>query len=319
MDAVLTEEQVALAQAAKDVANGGLADARTLLDGGDAPTRITDALFEGFNGLGIDEDAGGAGGTLVDLALVARELGRTVCPTPWLSHQLAMQAAAAAGLDLGDAMGSDVRWVLVDGDPSFVRDGQTADFAVVVDEDDVEIRPVGEFIRAKALDPSRPMAEVGLGPVVQSATGGGAAGLLRARAIIAASLTGTGVGAVDRAAAFAGERQQFGKPVGTFQGVSHQLAEAWTQVELSWSLALYACWAVAESQPDAQTAVDAAVAKAGNAAIFAAERGMQVHGGIGITWEADPHLALRRAMADDAWLGGSREAELALGRAVLAF
>ncbi|MGI9018430.1 MAG: acyl-CoA dehydrogenase family protein [Euzebya sp.] len=317
MDAVLTPEQIALARAARDVASDGLGDARVMLDGGLPPERITTALFEGFNGLGIDEDRGGAGGTLVDVALVARELGRTVCPTAWLPHQLALQAAAAGGLDITEGMRPQARWVVLDGDPTAVRHGAQAEFAVVIDDDEVELRPVGEVTIRRAMDPSRPMAEVGLGPWIARSDRGGIQALLRARAVIAAGLAGTGLGAIERAAAYARERQQFGKPVGIFQGVAHQLAEAWTQVELSWSLALYACWAVAEGQPEAAQAVDAAVAKTGNAAVFAAERGMQVHGGIGITWEADPHLALRRAMSDDAWLGSARQAELSLGKAVL--
>lgn len=318
MHAVLTDEQTAIADAARDLAADGLAVARTALDGGDLPAQPDRALFEGFNGLGVDEAAGGAGGTLVELGLVARELGRTVTPTAWLAHQLALQVAAGAGLDVTDGMRADARWSVADGDLGLVRHGVGAEVVVVVDGDGVELRPVGDAEPRRAMDASRPVAEVSLGPVIARRDVGGRDALARARAVIAASLAGTGLGAVERAAAYALEREQFGKPIAIFQGVSHQLAEAWTAVELSWSLALYACWAVAGSRPDAAQAVDAAVAKAGNAAIFAAERAMQVHGGIGITWEADPHLFLRRAMGDDAWLGGSRDAELALGRAVLA-
>ncbi len=318
MDAVLTDEQTAIGEAARDLAAGGLDAARIMLDGGDLPSQPTTALFEGFNGLGIDESVGGAGGNLVDLALVARELGRTVCPTPWLTHQFALLVAAAAELDISEGMRPDARWVLIDADPGVVRHGNDAQFAVVSDDDEVQVRPVGDTEPRAAMDPSTPVAEVELGPQVQGSDSGGGQGLLRARAVLAASQTGTGLGAVERAAAYATQREQFGKPIGIFQAVGHQLAEAWTQVELAWSLALYACWAVGEGQPDAEQAVDAAVAKAGNAAIHAAERGMQVHGGIGITWEADPHLSLRRAMSDDSWLGGAREAELSLGRSLLA-
>lgn len=318
MDAVLTEEQQAIAEAARDLAADGLAAARVMLDGGELPAQPTAGLFEGFNGLGIDEDAGGAGGGLVDLALVARELGRTVCPTPWLTHQFALLAAAAGGLDISDGMRPVGRWVLIDADPGVVRHGHDAQSGVVIDGDEVQIRLIGDTEPRSAMDPSTPLAAVDLGPEIQRADSGGAYGLLQTRAVLAASQIGTGLGAVERAAAYATQRTQFGKPIGIFQAVAHQLAEAWTQVELAWSLALYACWAVGEGQPDAARAVNAAVAKAGSAAIYAAERGMQVHGGIGITWEADPHLALRRAMSDDSWLGSTRDAELSLGRSLLA-
>lgn len=317
MHAVLTDEQHAIAEAARDLAAGGLDGARAMTDGRAMPDQPTRGLFEGFNGLGVPEDEGGAGGSLVDLALVVRELGRTVTPTPWLTHQLALQVAAAAGLSVSEAMRADARWVLVDDDPSLVRHGVAAGVAVVVDGDEVTLHPVAHAEPRRGMDASSPMAEIGLGPELAASARGGRAGLLRARAVLAASQAGTGLGAVERATAYAGDRQQFGQPIGIFQGVAHQLAEAWTHVELAWSLALYACWSVGEGMPDAGPAVDAAVAKAGNAAIFAAERGMQVHGGIGITWEADPHLALRRAMADDAWLGSAREAELSLGRSLL--
>src|SRR5688572_30617581 len=104
MEAVFTDEQVALADAAQDLAASGLKAARVLLEGGQLPRSPTSDLFEGFNGLGIDEGVGGIGGSLVDLAIVARELGRTVCPTPWLAHQLALQVAVAAGLDVSDGL-----------------------------------------------------------------------------------------------------------------------------------------------------------------------------------------------------------------------
>ena len=317
MDAVLTEEQTALAEAATALAETGLAGARTMLDGGERPARPTIDLFEGFNGLGIDEAAGGAGGGLVDLSIVARALGRTVVPTPWTTHQMALHAARAAGLDLADGMDPAARWVLVDGASTAVRDGDGAQVAVVLEGDGVQVCPVTGATPLASFDPSRPMADLTLGEPVSTAATGAASARLRARTIVAAGLTGTGVGAVERAADYATEREQFGKVVGIFQGVSHQLADAWTAVELAWSLVLFAAWAVDEGEADAAQAVDAAVAKAGSAAILAAERGMQVHGGLGITWEADPHLALRRAMGDDAWLGNAREAEIALGRALL--
>lgn len=315
MDAVLTEEQQALAEAAQALAASGLVDARTTLDGGDVPARPTEDLFDGFNGLGIDEQDGGAGGSLIDLAIVARELGRTVCPTPWVSHQLALQAAVAAGVDVGEGLSPGARWVLSTG--GLVRDAATATHAVTVTGDELAVAPVLDVTLHAPMDRTRSIGELTLGaPSVIAATGG-RAGVSRARALVAAGLCGTGLGAIERAIGHATQREQFGKVIGVFQGVSHQLAEAWTHVELAWSLALYACWATEEGAGDAAAAVDAATAKAGNAAIYAAERGMQVHGGIGITWEADPHLFLRRAMADDAWLGGAREAERSLGQALL--
>ena len=142
--------------------------------------------------------------------------------------------------------------------------------------------------------------------------------MLRATVALAAEQVGVGRGALDLAVEYAKTREQFGQPIGRFQGVAHQLADAFVGLELGWSLVLYACWAVDDGRPDAAAAVHRAKAKAGEAAVFAAERGMQVHGGIGITWEADPHLFLRRAVADDAWLGTARRHRRDLGAARVA-
>ena len=114
------------------------------------------------------------------------------------------------------------------------------------------------------------------------------------------------------------EPRQFGRPIGSFQGVAFQLAEAFVATKAAWDLTLYAAWAVDVDAPGRRDQVHAAKAKAGQAALFAAERSIQVHGGMGITLEADPHLFLRRAMFGDAWLGRGLWHRLALGRERLA-
>lgn len=101
-------------------------------------------------------------------------------------------------------------------------------------------------------------------------------------------------------------RKQFGRPIGSFQGVAFQLADAFTTIAEAWNLCLYAAWALDVRNDDAELVAHQAKASAGRAALFAAERCIQVHGGIGITMEADPHLFLRRALAGDAWIGQGR-------------
>ncbi|MGH3441485.1 MAG: acyl-CoA dehydrogenase family protein, partial [Nitriliruptorales bacterium] len=168
------------------------------------------------------------------------------------------------------------------------------------------------------LDPTRPLADLAFdSAAVASADAGADSGLRRATALLAAELAGVGRGAIDLAVEYAKVREQFGQAIGRFQGVAHQLADAWTAVEESWSLALYAAWAVAAEAADVDQAVHAAKAKAGEAAIHAAERCTQAHGGIGITWEADPHLYLRRALATDGWLGTAREHRRRLGALIV--
>jgi alkylation response protein AidB-like acyl-CoA dehydrogenase len=306
--ATFTDEQEALADAVRDLASEGLTAARALLEGGEAPDEPTASLLGGFSGLAVDEEDGGAGGDLVDLAIVLEGLGRTTTPTPWVAHVLAVQTAYGAGLDVSHAAAGEERLTLAtDGGGRgvrAVRDGAGADAVVVATDDGVVISGVGESTPVGSFDPTRPMADLVLGDV-RERSGGRSDGLQRATAALSAELVGVGRGAVDLAVDHAKVREQFDQPIGRFQGVAHQLADAWTAVELAWSLALYACWAVGASAPEAARAVHTAKAKAGTAAIVAAERCTQVHGGIGITREADPHLYLRRALADDAWLGGA--------------
>jgi alkylation response protein AidB-like acyl-CoA dehydrogenase len=99
------------------------------------------------------------------------------------------------------------------------------------------------------------------------------------------------------------ERQQFGRPIGSFQAVSHQLADSFVELETARSLAYWAGWAVAEAQPEAGVAAAAAKARAAEAAIDAGERAIQVHGGIGFTWEHALHRWYKRALGIGAFMG----------------
>lgn len=339
MRATFTEEQQTLADTARDLADRGREAARAMLEGEDPPEEPTESLLGGFSGLAVPEDRGGAGGGLVDLAIVAERLGRQVTPTPWLAHVLAVQTAHGAGLDVSDPASGSTRWALAVEEPdrdwgdwatdltdgglhgtkSAVRDGQRADAAVVVTGDGqvAVATPAGHEPR-EAVDRTRPLVDLHFDGPADASAPGADVGLRRATAVLAAELAGVGRGVLDLSVGYAKQREQFGQPVGKFQAVAHQLAEAWTGVELAWSLALYACWAVEAGDDGATRAVHAAKAKAGAAAIHAAERGTQVHGGIGITWEADPHLYLRRALASDAWLGSARVHRRLLGRILAA-
>lgn len=328
MRATFTDEQRALTETIRDLAGTAPADARAALHEQPAGGQLTETLFGGFAGVGIAEGAGGAGGDLVDVAIILEGLGRSVAVTPFVSHVLAVQAATGAGLDVADALDGRTRWALaveerdrpltdpataveggtLTGEKVAVRDGEDCSAAVVVAAGDVlALATPATRTSRQPLDRSRPLADLRFDNAAATASAGGAAaGLLRVTAALAAEQVGVGRGAVALAVDYAKTREQFGQPIGRFQGVAHQLADAFVGLELAWSLVLYACWAVADGRPDAATAVHRAKAKAGDAAIFACERAMQVHGGIGITWEADPHLYLRRALADDAWLGAAR-------------
>jgi alkylation response protein AidB-like acyl-CoA dehydrogenase len=130
----------------------------------------------------------------------------------------------------------------------------------------------------------------------------------RFRAALAAEAVGVAQRALDLGVAHAKTRVQFGKPIGAYQAVSHQLADAYTDVELARSLAYWAAWTVAEEDEQARVAAAAAKAFATEAAVRACERSIQVHGGTGFTWEHPLHRFYKRAL----WLEGfgTRPAQL---------
>jgi alkylation response protein AidB-like acyl-CoA dehydrogenase len=125
----------------------------------------------------------------------------------------------------------------------------------------------------------------------------------RARVLVAAELVGTASKALEMAVAYAKERQQFDRPIGSFQAVKHRAADAWRASEAARLAVWYAAWAIANGAPDASVAASAAKAAASDAAVRCTADSIQIHGGIGFTWEHDAHLYYRRAIAGQATLG----------------
>ena len=146
------------------------------------------------------------------------------------------------------------------------------------------------------VDPSRPLKRMPNGETP------------RLRAAMAAEAVGVAQRALDLGIEHAKTRVQFGKPIGTYQAVSHQLSDTYTDVELARSLAYWAAWCVAEDDEQAPTAAAAAKAFATEAAVAACERSIQVHGGIGFTWEHALHRFYKRAL----WLHGTGSRPTAL-------
>jgi alkylation response protein AidB-like acyl-CoA dehydrogenase len=122
----------------------------------------------------------------------------------------------------------------------------------------------------------------------------------RFHAACAAEALGIAQRALDLGVEHAKTRLQFGKPIGTYQAVSHPLAQTYTDVELARSLVYWAAWCVAETDDRAEIAAAAAKAFAAEAAVAACERSIQVHAGIGFTWEHPLHRLYKRAL----WLEG---------------
>ena len=341
MQATLTEEQQLIAESAERMALDGRKRAQGVLMGEPWPAEPDGTLLDDWSGLGIPENRGGAGGGLVDVALVLKALAETLTPNRFATRAMALQVTLSAGLPLdsdpvtpldcclavsesdtgplGPFACRQVKGVLR-GQKIGVPHGADSKLAVVVlDGDEVALAIPNHRQSTTAADLLNPTARLDFDNVRALAVGTGAKeGLRRATALLAAELCGIARGAVTLAAEYANARVQFGKPIGAFQGVAHQLADALVAAETAWSLTLYACWALDKQTVDAGKAVHTAKARASEAAVFAAERCLQIHGGMGMTWEAAPHLYLRRALAASAWLGGAHWHRCHVGRALLA-
>jgi alkylation response protein AidB-like acyl-CoA dehydrogenase len=123
---------------------------------------------------------------------------------------------------------------------------------------------------------------------------------------LASEAVGIGKKALELAVGYAKEREQFGRPIGVYQAVSHKLADTFVETELARSLAYWAAWCVAEEDEQAPVAAAAAKSYAADAAVAACERSIQVHGGIGFTWEHVLHEYYKRALWIQAYGGHAR-------------
>jgi alkylation response protein AidB-like acyl-CoA dehydrogenase len=131
----------------------------------------------------------------------------------------------------------------------------------------------------------------------------------REEQLAALSLEAVGIAAkvLELAVEYAKTREQFGRPIGVYQAVSHKLADTYVETELARSLAYWAAWCVAEGDEQAPVAVAAAKAYCGDAVVSACERSIQVHGGIGFTWEHVLHEYYKRALWIQGFGGYGRE------------
>jgi alkylation response protein AidB-like acyl-CoA dehydrogenase len=150
-----------------------------------------------------------------------------------------------------------------------------------------------------AVSGAQVLGEVGKGwPIVQRA-------LDQAMAGLCAEMVGTGQQGLDMAVEYAKERVQFGKPIGSFQAVKHKCVDMMVQVENARSLTYYAAWTVDGNVPEARQAVPMAKAYCSDMCKTVTSEAIQVHGGIGFTWEHDMHLFYRRGLASEAAFGSA--------------
>ena len=170
-----------------------------------------------------------------------------------------------------------------------------------------------------SLDMTRQLCEISLDdtPARQLAVGDAAveaidAGLTAGAAVIAAEQLGVAQRCLDMTVAYLKERRQFARPVGSFQALKHRLADLWTTITLARAASRYAVSCLASGDPDAPVAVALAKSACCDAAVTAAQECVQLHGGIGFTWEHPAHLYLKRAKASSIAFGTPGEHRAAL-------
>ena len=261
----------------------------------------------GWPGIAVAEEHGGQGLGIVELCALLEELGYACATVPFLGTVLAALAIEHAGTDgqrsewlprlaSGEARGA----LVVPGQLS--PDAAGADVIVVVDGDTATLADGSAAESVDAIDPTR---RYGRAPGGGEPLGGDVgAALDRALVAVSAELVGVAQRALDMTVEYVKERKQFGVPVGTFQAVQHKAAQMLLDAEGGRSATYYAAWA-ADADPS-QLPGAAAIAKAwtSDAGRSATGAAIQLHGGIGFTWEADVHWLYKRAQLDAAFLGG---------------
>jgi alkylation response protein AidB-like acyl-CoA dehydrogenase len=320
MDALLNDEQEALHEMATDLANDLATNQPHDLET-ELGSRGWKALADsGLLGLHLPADVGGAGASCVEVAIVAEQLGRTLAREPYVGTLLAVELAHLAGADefAGRLAENQARATItltpeLDavaglGAAGVAWDAAGADQALLLDAADLVAVDLTTAEVVSSIDVTRVVRRIDAAaePTVLGRldADGTQRWLAFSLAILAADLVGVMDGALARAVRYAGEREQFGVPIGSFQAIAHLCADQAVTVSAARSAMRYAAWCIDECPPDeALRAARTAKAYASEVARTVTEAGIQVHGGIGITWECMAHLYLRRVLLSRQVLG----------------
>ena len=304
----------------------------------------------GWPGLALQEEWGGQGLGIVELAVLFEEMGYALAPSPLLSSTVAGLALAARGSDeqkdrwlrplaAGEARGTpalfdagtpaaiggfemeakaDGDGVVLDGEKVLVMDAASADFFLVATANGrrhlVESGAEGVSVTAEpSIDLTRRLysvrfdgVKVGPAATLSGIQEDYLSVLWRACVAIAAESTGIAQRTLEMAVSYAKDRKQFDRPIGSYQAVSHRCAQMLLETENSRSAVYGAAWA-ADAEPESlPLAASAAKAYASDAGWRVPDASIQVHGGIGFTWEHDLHFFLKRGKANAAMFGDAK-------------
>jgi alkylation response protein AidB-like acyl-CoA dehydrogenase len=303
MDVTYSDEQTALREAVRDL----LADRCPTSHVRDVWASETGADLELYGTLaqmGVTDLPSD-----VELQLVLEECGRALLPAPLVTAVgIAAPALAAVGADdlLAATRAGDAIPVLAF-DVDLVPEAHVATHVLYVEDDTLRVAEAGacEIEALSTMDATRRLCRVRVsgGEAVGDARAALDAARVHGAVALAAELVGVGQACLDRAVEHAKTREQFGKPIGVYQAVAHRCVDMFVAVESARSHTTYAAWAAAEGTEDAPLAASQAKASASEAAVASAQGAIQVHGGIGMTWEHDLHLFLKRARSGFGLLG----------------
>lgn len=313
----LSEEQRMLAATTAQL----VADHPTLSDPDPARAPLEAKLWDslvhsGLVAMAAPDERDSSDETTLNVALVVEQLARGVSATPYLGTQLALGlllAVTPGGVEARELLAGRRGCVVLE---STLCAPAPHGVAVDVGPDALAVGVDGEMVCAAVLgdqldsiDLSRPLATADGQGIAFGAISSGAFVRWRARALalVCADLVGTCSGALDGAVAHARTRQQFGRPVGSFQAVQQLCADQLVSVEACRSITWQAAWAV-DSLPatEALTLAQTAKAYCSDVARTVCEAAIQVWGGLGLTWECPAHRYLRRALLDRQLFGDER-------------
>lgn len=305
MQFAFTEDQLAIAEAARDmlVDTCQPADLRRLLDSGEPldEARWQTILEMGLVGMLAPEDAGGLGLGLVDLIGIAEAAGYVALPEPLIEQAgLAIPLLASLADDHGwleRAINGDVIAVGHPCNP-FVTNADSAAALLLDHEGEVHLveRDGVTLTRQESFDPFRRLFRVDWTPSSATCVAGSWGDTADRGALLAAAqMIGIGQRAIDMTVAYAKDRQQFGKPIGTYQAVKHLCATAQVKVEFARPVVHAAAAEFGAASLAARARLAHAKIAAGEAADLATRSAVQVHGAMGMTWEVDLHFFLKRA------------------------
>jgi len=334
MDFDLSPDQAALRDAARELLDDRCptTHVRAVHESGrgwdpDLWARMVD---QGWLGVTVPESDGGLGLGVVELAVMLEEVGRHVAPVPFLPTAVTIETARRAGAsDVVTPLVAGERTACIAWSPgtaSLRADGDrltgrsdpvpfapVADLALVVAPDGdepavflVDLDAAGRPPTEPAMDLTRPIGWLDLDRVEARRLGGAdlaTAVLDLGATAVAAELLGASDVAMAMAVEYAKDRVQFGRPIGSFQAVKHRCADMLVDVEGIRSSAYWAAWSLGVDDPDRSIAASTAKTWAGDASKRVMASALQVHGGIGFTWEHDLHLFLKRAQLDQLTFG----------------